>query len=342
MNYKKQILKPLKAGLLFGLTVLFSLNCSAKKPKKEPVVLAYVTSWSSIMPDPAVVTHINYAFGHVTESFNGVCIDNESRLHSLVALKKQKPSLKILLSVGGWGSGRFSEMAASDENRAAFAKDCQRVVKQFGLAGIDIDWEYPTQKSAGISSSSDDTKNFTLLMRDIRAAIGKNKLVTLATVADGKYIDFAGIEPYVDFVNIMTYDISSAPYHHASLYRSEMTQGVSCVDAVNAHIAAGFPVERLVLGIPFYGRGIKEIGFCNYKDIIKKEGYQRNWDNVAKVPYLTDSTGVMVCGYEDAVSITEKCKFLKEKGMLGAMYWEYAGDDDQSTLAKAVYNGVMK
>ncbi len=342
MNHYYRFLKQASLVCLLGLLSFFSLACSAQQTPKEPVVLAYVTSWSSIMPDPAVVTHINYAFGHVTDSFNGVRVDNGERLHSLVALKAKKPSLQVLLSVGGWGSGRFSEMAASDEFRTSFANDCQRVVKEFNLDGIDIDWEYPTQNSAKISSSPDDTKNFTLLMRDIRAAIGKDKLLTLATVADGKYIDFVGIEPYVNFVNIMTYDISSAPYHHASLYRSEMTKGVSCKDAVEAHVAGGFPIERLVLGIPFYGRGIKEIGFANYKDIIKKEGYQRNWDDVAKVPYLTDSAGVMVCGYEDAVSIAEKCKFLKEKGMLGAMYWEYAGDDDQSTLAKAVYNGVMQ
>ncbi len=321
---------------------VFLMSCTAKREVKGPVVLAYVTSWSTVMPDPAVLTHINYAFGHVTDSFNAVRVDNGERLHSLVALKAQKPSLQILISIGGWESGRFSEMAATDENRVSFAKDCQRVVTEYGLDGIDIDWEYPTQSTAGISSSPDDTKNFTLLMRDIRAAIGPDKLLTLASVADGKYIDFADIEPYVDFVNIMTYDVSSAPYHHASLYRSEMTKGVSCQDAVEAHVAAGFPVERLVLGIPFYGRGIPEIGYTNYKDIITKENYMQNWDDVAKVPYLTDSLGAMVCGYEDANSIAEKCKFLKGKGMLGAMYWEYNGDDAQGTLSKAVYNGIMQ
>ncbi len=342
MNHHSHFLKQVSQACLVGLLSVFLVSCATKKPAKKSVVLAYVTSWTSIMPDPAVLTHINYAFGHVTDSFNAVRVDNGERLHSLVALKAQKPSLQILLSVGGWGSGRFSEMAASDKNRAAFAQDCQRIVAEYGLDGIDIDWEYPTQNSAGISSSPDDTNNFTLLMRDIRAAIGADKLLTLATVANGKYIDLAGIEPYVNFVNIMTYDISSAPYHHASLFRSEMTQGVSCEDAVKAHVAGGFPIDRLVLGIPFYGRSAKDFGPSNYKDIIRKEGYQRNWDDVAKVPYLTDSTGVMVCGYEDALSIAEKCKFLKEKGMLGAMYWEYNGDDEQGTLQKAVYNGVMQ
>ena len=324
------------------LLVCCCLSSYARKPEKSPVVLAYVTSWSTVIPNPQVVTHINYAFGHVTDSFNGVRIDNEERLKEIVGLKKQNPALKVLLSIGGWGSGRFSEMATSPENRKAFAADCKRVVTQFKLDGIDIDWEYPTSNAAGISAAPDDTKNYTLLMQDIRAAIGKKQLLTLASVATGQYIDFAAIEPTVDFVNIMTYDIARPPYHHASLFRSDKTETVSCQEAVAAHVKAGMPIGRLVLGIPFYGHGTEAIKYCNYKDIIKLEGFTRQWDEVAKVPYLTDANGNMVCTYEDAASIAEKCRYLNSQGMLGAMYWDYDGDDAEGTLQRAVYNGVMK
>lgn len=53
--------------------------------------------------------------------------------------------------MGGWGSSRFSEMAANDSTRTAFAADCRRVIDKFGLDGIDIDWEYPGSGTAGIS-----------------------------------------------------------------------------------------------------------------------------------------------------------------------------------------------
>ena len=52
--------------------------------RDSKVVVAYVTSWSEVMPDPQYMTHINYAFGHVNESFNGVKIDNEERLRQIV------------------------------------------------------------------------------------------------------------------------------------------------------------------------------------------------------------------------------------------------------------------
>ena len=148
--------------ILLLTTVCFSVTCYGKKKEaRDMIVVAYVTSWTNEVPDPTVMTHINYAFGHVNETFNGVRIDNPERLRMITGLKQQNPALKVILSVGGWGSGRFSEMAATQENRQAFARDCKRVADEFGLDGIDIVWEYPTQGGAGISSSPDDTKNFT-------------------------------------------------------------------------------------------------------------------------------------------------------------------------------------
>ncbi|MCS2584353.1 hypothetical protein NXY00_16280 [Bacteroides sp. BFG-551] len=59
------------------------------RKKNAPVVVAYVTSWSHILPDPEVVTHINYAFGHINENFNEIGIANEERLRTIVKLKKK-------------------------------------------------------------------------------------------------------------------------------------------------------------------------------------------------------------------------------------------------------------
>ena len=200
------------------LAMMMALGAFAKKPADHMLVVAYVTSWTNEVPDPTMMTHINYAFGHVNDTFDGVRIDNPDRLRMLVGLKGGNPALKVMLSIGGWGSGRFSEMAASEKNREAFVKDCRRVVDDFALDGIDIDWEYPTQSSAGISSSPDDTGNFTLLMRDLRRALGKKKLLTAATVCDAKYIDLKSCIQYMDFVNVMAYEMGNPPKHHAALF----------------------------------------------------------------------------------------------------------------------------
>ena len=337
-------MKHFKTAIIF-IALISIISCrksttpNAGDNKTEKIVLAYVTSWSDVMPDPAYLTHINYAFGHVNDSFDGIRIDNEQRLKNLVQLKEKSPSLKILLSIGGWGSGRFSEMAANEDTRKRFARDCKRVVDEYGLDGIDIDWEYPTSHEAGISSSPDDTENFTLLMKDIRKEIGKSKLLTLASVASAEYIDFPAISPYIDFVNIMSYDMGNPPYHHSGLYRSEHTNWLSVDEAVTAHVNAGIPIERLVMGIPFYGRGIEETGgYTNFNRIPQLTQYEKKWDDISQAPFLADSLGNHILGYDDTLSIGIKTRYILDKGMLGAMYWEYAGDDADGTLRKIIYN----
>lgn len=317
---------------------------SSERLGKTPIVLAYVTSSQNApLPDPAFVTHINYAFGGVSESFDGIVIQNESRLSEISNLKNTNPTLKVLLSIGGWTSGRFSEMAADDALRNLFAIDCKRVVDQYNLDGIDLDWEYPTSSMAGISSSPDDTENFTLLMRDIRASIGDDKLLTLASASNAEYIDFRAIDKYIDFVNIMTYDMGRPPYHNAPLHQSKHVRKLSADESVDAHIKAGVPIKKLTLGLPFYGHGIKNFNdFVDYKDLIHlKSAYTEKWDSEAQVPYLVDETGDFVCSFDNPKSLAIKCKYLLDRGMLGAMYWEYNCDDSDGTLRKAVYNAIM-
>ena len=305
-------------------------------------VVAYVTSWSSVMPDPFGMTNINYAFGHVNDTFDGVRIDNPARLKRIAQLKRENPDLEVQLSIGGWGSGRFSEMAADPELRRKFAEDCRRVVDEYGLDGVDIDWEYPTSNAAGISSSPDDTANFTLLMKDLRKALPKDALLTLATISSANFIDFPAIMPYVDFVNIMAYDMASPPKHHSPLHSSETLGASSAESAVNSHLKAGVPAEKLTLGLPFYGRGNGPYSnFTDYRNLKIAEGCSEKWDPVACAPYIADSDGKLVLGYENPRSIALKCDFIKEKGLLGAMYWDYAGDNEEGELRKAVADAIM-
>ena len=318
-----------------AILTLALLLCLIQAQTAERVVVAYVTSWTQTIPDPTVMTHINYAFGHVNDSFDGVRIDNPDRLRMIVDLKKQNPKLRVLLSVGGWGSGRFSEMAASDKNRLLFAKDCRRVVDDFGLDGIDIDWEYPTQSSAGISSSPNDTKHFTLLMRDLRQELG-NKLLTCATIASGEYIDFRSCISYIDMVNVMSYDMGNPPYHHSALYPSEITNWMTTSAAIEAHLNAGVPHEKLVMGMPLYGRGKQ--GYTTEPDSTK--GVTERWHEQSMVPYLVDAQGNLVMGFENERSIGIKCQYIIDHRLRGGMYWEY-GDEHQEKLRNTICRILM-
>ena len=323
--------------------------CSSEKSKNkelEPIALAYVFRFD-VPIDPTYITHINYAFGHVNDCFNGVRINDEDNLRMIVSLKEQKPELKILLSIGGWGSGRFSEMAAEDYLRKAFAVDCKRVIDQFGLDGIDLDWEYPTQSAGGlISSSPEDTKNFTLLCRDIRKEIGDNKLLTFASPNNARYIDWKSAVSYLDFVNIMAYDLENKragepPLHQAGLFRSQYTHTASVEEGVIAHLEAGIPPHKLVLGLPFGSRGLLRGVGARWGNLdANSDIYTIQWDDIAKAAWLSDKDGNYMQTYEEPRAIGYKCEYLHNMGLRGAMYWQYSSDVT-GDLRKAVYEGVM-
>ncbi|MEN9918612.1 MAG: hypothetical protein RL662_1048 [Bacteroidota bacterium] len=157
-------MKNIKLLILFVICLFVSCSRSQKNTttnttRSTPIVLAYVTLGSQITPDPNYVTHINYAFGYVNETFDGIGIQNEARLLEILRLKNQYPNLKVMLSVGGWTSGRFSEMAGDSICRKSFVANCKRVLSSFNLDGIDLDWEYPTSDVAGISASPNDMDN---------------------------------------------------------------------------------------------------------------------------------------------------------------------------------------
>lgn len=336
-------MKTLKFILPIICLFQFSLNSlgeeTCESDNKNKVIVGYVTSWSNDIPDPNLLTHINYAFGHVKDTFDGVKIDNPSRLRTITGLKEINPQLKVLLSIGGWGSGNFSEMAASDSLLRLFAKDCKLIIEDYDLDGIDIDWEYPTVSSAGISSSENDTKNFTKLIHELRSILGKDKLVTLASVASARYIDFPSILEDIDFINIMAYDMAYGNKHHAGLYPSINTGDLTSSEAIDYHIKAGVPVDKLVLGMPFYGRS-SMADYRLFKDIKPDKEEFKEWDPVAKVPYLTNGRGDFLFGFDDDRSLGIKTDYALQKGLRGVMYWETSGDNENKTLSKSVHERV--
>lgn len=312
----------------------------------------YGSNRDSFLPDPTYLTHINFAFGKVGSDHQSLEIEKESRLKKIVDLKKQKPSLKVVLSVGGWGAKYFSGMAADETKRKAFCNNCLAAVNKYGLDGIDLDWEYPGETtSQNIEASSSDKDNFTLLVKDLREVLGEGKLITMASSADKVHVDFPEVLKYMDWVNIMTYDMghpgSSNNKHNAALCSSSMSTKSNCDKAVKMHYNAGVPYDRMTLGMPFYGRDDHHAftegdddNFVYYKDI-STYGYNERWDNDAKVPYLTNSSGTMVLSYDNEESISLKANYVKEKGLKGAMYWAIQGDDADWTLSKAIAGPLL-
>lgn len=324
---------------------------------------AYVTYYGSLTPDAYIMTHINYAFAELymqDSVYQGFKLQGkESRFESVVALKQANPDLKICLSftngvanADNKRGGGFSDLGKSEDNRKRFAEDCLAFLEKYGIDGIDLDWEFP-----GMTWGSDkfdpnaDCDSYIAIARQLRETLGSNYEISYAgycrdkAKVDGggwRFVDIKGMDPYVDYVNIMTYDLDAKPHHHSALHSDRAAY--DCERAVQAYLDLGVAPRKLVLGIPFYGR-ITWGKAITYKNILKldKYTYRRNkWDDVAKCPYVeVMATNEFYCGYDNPRSITTKGEWVRKKGMLGLMYWEYDQDDANGTLRKAVWNAVM-
>jgi chitinase len=249
--------------------------------------------------------------------------------------------------------------------------------------GIDIDWEYPAAPgNTGNIYRPEDKQNFTLLLAEFRSQLnaltaqtGKPYLLTIAAPAGSdKYsqIELNQIHNYLDFINLMAYDYfggfnpNGPTNFQARLYcdPADPTIGVAktyCTDnAVTAYLGAGVPANKLVIGVPFYGRGwtgvtnanngkyqsatgpapamtsYGEAGIEDYKNL-KTLGYPSFRDSVTKAFWIYNGTNWW--SYDDPTAITDKMNYIKSKGLGGAMAWELDGDD--GTLLTAVASGLQ-
>ena len=382
-------------ALLFAI-VFLSVGCQVSTQKKsEPAkdrkynVVAYVAGFRNFdfsTIDVSRLTHINYAFVNIKDGevvFDSTKIDgkalNPNDLRVLNNLKKVNPDLQILASAGGWSwSDKFSDAAFSEESRAKFASSCVRLVQKYQLDGIDLDWEYPNQVGAGNTFRPEDVHNFTLMLKAAREELdkaaqtegkGKHYLLTIASGADATYVkntELGELQKYVDFINIMTYDFYNGLHkvtgHHSNYMPSANPQldMNSVVNAVDLHLQAGVPANKINLGIPLYGRkweGVKSvdgkvlfqeaetvgmgIDYIDFANDIDQNGFKRYWDETAKAPYLWNPEKKIFISYEDEASILCKTEYLKSKGLAGVMFWEYCADR-QNELQKAISKGLGK
>ena len=343
---------------------------------QTPIIEIYYTEYTRADLFPSLeevrnFTHINVGHVRFVDKDNGVGIEIDSKtvplVQKFVAYKAQYPELKVKLQMGGWGKNAdgWSQMARDTQKRKAFVDECVAICQQYGIDGFDIDWEYPTYAAKDgdhvNGASPADWENFVTLFKELREAM-PDKILSYAASDSGKYTDNYGVLPYVDYINVMTYDEGNPPYHNAPLYRSSITGSRCCAEAIDDifHGQQKIPYQMMNFGLAFYGHGdgykLKtgnrypaSVDYSKLDDIFFKgtcDGYDvkgvnyRIWDDVAKVPYLADALGKMYASYEDIESINAKVEYLKSRNMLGAMIWEYRHDNDEGTLRHAVKHAM--
>ncbi|KAI8969989.1 chitinase [Mycotypha africana] len=285
----------------------------------------------------------------VVDGWKEVDEDLHGNFKQLALLKQRNRHLKVSLSVGGYTwSANFSAVAASPKARATFANSAVTLLKDLGLDGIDIDWEYP--------ATSADADNYVLLLREVRAALDEYQLkfdptdekflLSVAVPCGPEHYRLLKLErmaKYVDLFYLMAYDFAGS-WDKVTGHQSNLYGGDFSVDqAVNHYAKSGVPTKKIVMGMPLYGRGFLNTGLTpgsayqgvpkgswepgnyDYKDL-PPEGSKEYYDEKRVASWSYNERTREFVTYDSPTVTKVKCDYIKQRMLGGAMFWELSGD----------------
>ena len=317
-------------------------------PAQGQIVAGYYPEWRRWSYPPSAVpleplTHVIYCFawpnadGTISypQGFSDPVPELSQRVHAA--------GKKLFVSLGGaLDSDGFAPMAANATTRARFVSLLTGFCVSNRFDGVDLDWEYPANAGEGT--------NLTQLVRDIRAhwsQVAPQLALTMTigpTDWSAKYFDVAALHPLLDWIDVMTYcyygSWSGRAGHNAPLYTdpADPLKAGSTDQSIREyfHGKRGVPLEKMALGIPFYGltyTGTTQLYAVAsggtptfYRDVAALDCAYR-WDGVSQVPYLVSPlNGGTIVPFDDPASVRLKAQYAKSLGLAGVAIWELSQD----------------
>ena len=394
-------------GMLLTVALTFALllgAAPAETAKEGPGVTVYFPNWNIYSDSRCDVKGlpwerldcVNHAFWEVVPQDGGFAVvstdpwadtDPDNPVAQYAECAEKYPNTKILISIGGWtDSGHFSEMALTAESRGSFIKSCLDTLDAYPfLSGLDIDWEYPgverepeDESDEGCPVVGDDWTNYTLLLKEMREALDEHfgagqKLLTVCAGASVGWSlskqDYASLHPYVDKINLMTYDMAGS-WEENTGHHTALLGEVSADTAVQYLLEQGVPSEKITIGSPLYSHGWKmreaaqetvgvpadAIDDLTWHDLLPLEeaaaeegtpGWHKGYDKEKEAAWLwnddPDSPDYLkFITYDSAESLAAKLAYINEHKLGGLIVWEVHGDsiDKDWPMITEMYNGL--
>ncbi len=228
---------------------------------------------------------------------------------TLAALRAMRDSYgtRIFIAIGGWErSQNFAAVATDPALRARAAQAIIAYCLENGLDGVDFDWEFPDNAA--------ERAGYVALLGEVHQAFAPHNL--RVSVALAAWQDL-GDDLYaaVDRIHVMAYD-----------HEGRHSTFAQAVGDIQAFLKRGAPPEKLLLGVPFYGRSLSR------------------WDNaftyaeiVAQHHPAPDADEVGGIYFNGATTIQQKTRYAREQQLGGVMIWELGQDTaDDTSLLRAI------
>jgi len=324
--------------------------------------------------DPSLCTHLMYSFAVLDPTTHLITVHDSwldidlGNIRKFTNLKAHHPHVKLLLALGGWNDSRltkYSVLLADAGKRSAFVQHAVSFIREFGFDGLDLDYEYP-----GHDGAATDREGFTALVKELKEAFNPYGWELTAAVSASKATvdkgyDVEEVCKYLDAVHLMCYDMHGSweheVDHHAKLYGDQGDE-LTVDFAVNYWLSKGCPRNKMVVGIPTYGRTwtlagsstsvksaasgpgsagpiTRESGFLAFQEVCQKlhnEGWTKVPDTTGRMgPYAyKDNQWV---GYDDPDMAAVKARYILTNQLGGAMFWDLPSDDFKNRFGEGSY-----
>ncbi|PNP73448.1 hypothetical protein FNYG_13178 [Fusarium nygamai] len=215
----------------------------------------------------------------------------------------------------------------------------------WGFDGIDIDWEYPDDEI--------DAANLVSLLKAIRIeldtharnhASGHHFLLSIAAPAAPEHylkLQLKHMGGIVDQINLMAYDYAGTGI--TSVVITPTCFPINTHYAIRHYLRSGVRAEKIVLGIPVFGRSFEdnsglgktfhsvgkgswgEPGVWDYK-ALPKEGATIIYDPIAHASFSYDERSRELISYDTPSVVEQKTAYMLDYGLGGSMFWEASAD----------------
>ena len=255
---------------------------------------------------------------------NGAFAANDVDVLNIHTLRNNmNANQQLFVVVGGWFESRnIHAMAASAELRTSYVQTLLQFCKNNQIDGVDLDWEgFPIQVNDA---------DYAELVKELYAALNPEGILFTIAVDITHADRTQNLLDYFDQVNLMFYGKLDENGNHSTI--------AQMIDWLTNFRSKGIPKERMLVGVPFYGKrpslaGDTSPSAVTYRKIISE--FEPTLDINKYGNYSFNGRGLLM----------QKTEYLIQQGYGGIMSWELSQDVESSSefsLLKAIYDADYK